>query len=258
MGSLTQYAQKKVLDHVLKVSSYSPPATIYLGLSTSAPNDDGTNWTDPTYTGYARVAIPFGTAAARSIAQNALVTFAQCTSGSSTVTNWGLFDALTSGNLLASGALSASKTIVAGNTPSIASGQVSVSFNAGAVFTTIANTILNWLFAAGANAQPTNVKIALSTTIPTDGGPNITEPSGNNYAQVALNTWNGTTLATPGATSNNGDIVYGSPSGSWGTIVYGAVFLDTNPFCYVDCVDQAVGSSDTVKWLSGQLGITLS
>jgi hypothetical protein len=146
---------------------------------------------------------------------------------------------------------------VAGNTPSVASGQVTVSFNAGGVFTPLANSILDWLFRAQALAQPTNVKIALSTTIPTDGGPNITEPSGNNYGQVTFNTWNACTLASPGLADNNGDITFGAPSGSWGTIVYGVVYLDTNPFVYVDVTDQAVGAGDTVKFLSGALDITL-
>ena len=101
MGSLSDYAEKKVLDHVLKVASYSPPATIYVGLSTADPTDAGSGWADPTYTGYARKPITFGAAAARSIAQNALVTFDNCTAGTSIVPYWGLFDALSGGNLLA-------------------------------------------------------------------------------------------------------------------------------------------------------------
>ena len=260
MGSLNQFTQKKVLDHLLKTASYSPPGTVYLGLSTADPGDDGAGWANPTYTGYARKAITFGTAGSRVIAQTGVVTFDPCTAGSSIVTHWGIWDQLAvGGNFLAYGALSASKTIVAGNTPSVASGQATVTFNAGGVFTPLANSILDWLFRAQALAQPTNVKIALSTTIPTDGGPNITEPTPpNNYSQVTLNTWNAATLATPGLADNNGDIVFAAPSGSWGTIVYGVVYLDTNPFVYVDVVDQAVGVGDTVKFLSGALDITLN
>lgn len=257
MGSLSDYTEKKVLDHVLKAASYSPPSTIYLGLSTADPGEDGSGWVNPTYTGYARKAIAFGTASARSIAQNALVTFDPCSAGSSVVTHWGLFDTLSGGNAMAYGALSAPKTVVAGNTPSVASGQVTVSFNAGGIFTPISISILDWLFRAQALSQPTNVKIALSTTIPTDGGPNITEPSGNNYAQVTLNTWNAG-AGSPMLADNNGDIVFGDPSGSWGTIVYGVVYLDTSPFVYVDVTDQAVGVGDTVKFLSGALDITLN
>jgi hypothetical protein len=261
VGTLNQYTQKKVLDHILKTSSYSPPAgaALALGLSTADPGEDGAGWTNPTYTGYARKNITFGAAGSRVIAQNAVVTFDPCSGGTSTVTHWGLWDQIAAGgNLLAYGALSASKVIVTGNTPSVASGQVTVTFSAGGVFTVIANYILDWLFRAQALAQPTNVKIALSTTIPTDGGPNITEPSGNNYAQVTLNTWNAATIATPSLADNNGDIAFGAPSGSWGTIVYGVVYKDTEPFVYVDVTDQLVGVGDTVKFLSGALDITLT
>lgn len=262
MGSLTQFAQKKVLDHLLKGTSYTPPGAgaLALGLSTADPGDDGAAWANPTYTGYARKAITMAAASGRSIAQTGAVTFDPCTAGSSIVTHWGLWDQVAAGgNLLAHGALAAQKTVVAGNTPSVATGQVTVTFNAGGVFTAIATTILDWLFRAQSLAQPTNVKIALSTTIPTDGGPNISEPSPpNNYAQVTLNTWNAATTATPSLADNNGDIVFGAPSGSWGTIVYGVVYLDTSPFAYLDVTDQAVGSGDTVKFLSGALDITLN
>ena len=37
MGQLTNFTEKKVLDHILKMASYSPPATVYLGLSTADP-----------------------------------------------------------------------------------------------------------------------------------------------------------------------------------------------------------------------------
>ena len=261
MGSLTQFAHKKVLDHILKTSSYSPPgaAALALGLSTADPLETGAGWADPTYTGYARKNIAFGSAGSRIIAQNAVVTFDQCTVGSSLVTHWGIWDQIASGgNLLAHGQLAASKTVTVGNTPSVASGQVTVTFSAGGIFTVIANYILDWLFRAQAFAQPTNVKIALSTTIPTDGGPNITEPSGNNYGQVTLNTWNAATTATPGLADNNGAITFGAPSGSWGTIVHAVVYKDTEPFVYVDVTDQAVGVGDTVQFLTGALDITLT
>ena len=256
MGALTQYTRKKILDHVLKTASYSPPATIYVGLSTADPTDAGSGWADPTYTGYARQSIAFGAAASRSIAQNALVTFAPCTAGSSTAAYYGLWDALSGGNLLAYGSLSVSKVITVGNTPSIASGQVTVSWNAAGIFTAYGTSVLGWLFQAQTLAQPTNVQLALSTTIPTDAGPNITEPSGNNYARVTMNTWSAATLASPDATSNSADAVFGAPSGSWGTVVYGVAYADTLPVAYLDIADQAIGIGDTAKFLATAFGIT--
>lgn len=99
------------------------PATVYL-LKHGRSVDTAAGLAEPGYTGYARKAITFGAAAAGRVTQSATVTFDQCTAGSATVTHWALFDASTAGNMLAHGALAASKSIVAGNTPSVASGQV--------------------------------------------------------------------------------------------------------------------------------------
>lgn len=255
MGSLTDFTEKKVLDHILKVASYSPPATVYLGLSTADPLDDGSGWANPTYTGYARKAIAFGAAAARVIAQNALVTFDACTLGSSICTHWGLWDVLSGGNLMAHGSLSAPKTVVSGNTPSVASGQATVTFSAAGVFTTYADLILDWLFRAQALAQPTNVKIALSTTIPTDGGPNITEPAGGSYAQVTENAWDAG-AGSPTLCDNTGETAFAAATASWGTIVYAVVYDDTDPAFYLDVPDQAVGNGDTVKFPAGDLNVS--
>lgn len=258
MGELTNYTEKKILDHVLKVASYSPPATVYLGLSTADPTHDGSGWVNPTYTGYAMKAITFAAAGSRAIAQTGAVTFDQCTLGSSTVGWWGLWDASTIGghNLLAYGALSVAKTIVSGNTASVASGQCTVDFAAGAIFTGLADTVLNSLFRAQALSQPTHVKIALSTSTPADAGTGITEPVGNNYSQKTFDTWN-TATGNPETATNNGDLVMATPSGSWGLITYAVLYLDTTPAFYGTVPNQTPDNGDTVEWLSGQFSISI-
>ena len=255
-GQLTTYTEKKILDHLLKTASFSPQATVYLGLSTANPLADGSAWADPTYTGYARKAITFAAAGSRSIAQTGDVTFDPCTVGSSTVTYWGIWSLATGGSLLAYGSFATGKSIVVGNTPSVASGGITVSLNAGVIFTAMVNSILDWLFRAQALAQPTNVKIALSTTTPADGGTNITEPAGNNYSQKTFNTWNAA-AGNPEAATNNGDLVMATPSGSWGLITYAVVYLDTNPFYYGTVANQTPDNGDTVEWLSGQFSMSL-
>ena len=257
MGQITNFTEKKILDHLLKTASYSPPATVYLGLSTADPTHDGSGWADPTYTGYARKAITFAAAGSRAIAQTGAINFNPCTVGSSTVTHWGLWDQLASGgNLLAYGALSVAKNIVVGNTPSVGTGQVVPSFSAGAVFTPMANSILDWLFRAQTLAQPTHVKIALSTTTPTDGGPNITPPSGNNYSQETFDTWNAAT-GNPEAATNNGTITMPTPSGSWGLVTYGVVYLDTTPAFYGTVPNQTPDNGDTVEWLDTAFSVSI-
>lgn len=256
MGQLTNYTEKKILDHCLKVASFSPPGTIYLGLSTADPTHDGSGWANPTYTGYARKAIAFNTAATRAIKQNGIVTFDQCTNGSSTITYWGLWDQLSGGNLLAYGALATQKQVVAGNTPSVADQQVQVSFNAGAMFTAFANSVLNWLFGGGTLNQPTHVKIGLSTTTPQDDGTGVTEPSSNGYAQGNFDTWNAAS-GNPEQASNNGTITLGPPTGSWGLITYSVLYLDTTKAFYGTVPNQTPDNGDTVEWLDQQYTVSI-
>lgn len=256
MGQLTNYTEKKVLDHILKTASYSPSATVYLGLSTADPTHDGSGWAAPTYTGYGRKAITFAAAGSRAIAQTGAVNFDPCTVGSSTVGWWGLWDNSTGGNLLAYGALSVAKGIVVGNTPSVASGQVSVSFTAGVIFTGLADSILDWLFRAQSLSQPTHVKIALSTSTPADDGTGITEPSGNNYSQEVFDTWNAAT-GNPETATNNGAITMPTPSGSWGLITYAVLYLDTTPASRGTVTNQTPDNGDTVDWLTTVFSVSL-
>ena len=257
MGQLANFTEAKILDHLLKTASYSPPATVYLGLSTADPTHDGSGWADPTYTGYARKAITFAAAGSRAIAQSGAINFDACSGGSSTVGWWGIWDQLAAGgNLLAYGALSVAKTIVSGNTPSVASGQITISFSAGTLFTAMANSILDWLFRAQTLAQPTNVKIALSTTTPVDAGSGITPPSGNNYSQATFNTWNAAT-GNPAAATNNGAISMPTPSGSWGLVTYAVLYLDTTPCFYGTVPNQTPDNGDTVEWLTTAFSISV-
>lgn len=256
MGSLTNYTEKKVLDHLLKTASYSPPATVYLGLSTADPTINGSGWADPSYTGYQCKAIAFAAAGSRAIAQTGAVTFDPCTVGSSTVGWWGIWNQASGGNLLAFGALSVAKSIVVGNTPSVATGQVTVSFNAGAIFTGLANSILDWLFRAQTLSQPTHVKIGLSTTTPADAGTGITEPSGNSYAQVNCDSWVAAT-GNPEAATNTATITMPTPTGTWGLITYGVAYLDTTPAFYGTVPNQTPNTGDTVEWLANQFSISI-
>jgi hypothetical protein len=257
MGSLTNFSEKKILDHLLKTASYSPPATVYLGLSTADPTHDGSGYAAPTYTGYARKAITFAAAGSRAIVQTGAVNFDPCTVGSALVTHWGIWDQLAAGgNLQAYGALSVSKGIVVGNTPSVASGQVSVSFQAGVIFTAFGDTVFDWLFRAQALSQPTHVKIALSTSTPADAGTGITEPSGNNYSQPNFDTWNAA-AGDPEAATNNGTLAMPTPSGSWGLITYAVLYLDTTPAFYGTVTNQTPDNGDTVEWLTTQFSVSI-
>lgn len=134
MTALSSYAERKILDHVFKNTSYTSP-NAYLGLFTSDPTDSASG-TEVSGSGYARIRIDNKMAAATtgsdnsSIVSNADITFAAASGGDfGTITHIGIFDALTTGNLLAHGALTASKVISDGDTFQINSGSLTITID---------------------------------------------------------------------------------------------------------------------------------
>lgn len=130
MTALSNFAELKVLDLLFRNTAYTAP-NAYLGLFTSAPNDAG-GGTEVSGNNYARVQIDTKMAAASSgsISSNANITFPAASGGDfGTITHIGIFDASTSGNLLAHGALTASKTISDGDTFQINSGSLTITID---------------------------------------------------------------------------------------------------------------------------------
>jgi len=129
MSAASDYLENKILDHFLGTSSTSSPANVYLALFTSDPTDDGSGTEVSTSgTNYARQTVAFSASSSGSTSNSADIEFSQATgSGFGTVTHFGVFDASTAGNLLFHGALTASKTIAAGDVFKISSGNLSIS-----------------------------------------------------------------------------------------------------------------------------------
>jgi len=113
MGSFTNYWEDKILDHIFGKGNYTPP-TIYVGLSTADPLDDGSGLAEPSDNGYARVqtsASDWNAASGGSLDNADEVTFARATGSWGNITHFALFDAATGGNMLAHGSLSQSTAI---------------------------------------------------------------------------------------------------------------------------------------------------
>lgn len=130
----TYYLDNKLLDLVFSNTSYTVPSTLYIGLSTTTPTQSGSGFTEPSGNGYARVAVTNNStnwpAASNGAKSNAnAITFPQATGSWGTVTHFGVFDASTSGNLLAWGALSQSKSISSGDTPYFAAGSLTLNLS---------------------------------------------------------------------------------------------------------------------------------
>jgi len=131
MGGFSDYWENKILDHIFGKGSYTPP-TIYVGLSTADPTDDGSGLAEPSSNGYARVqtsASDWNAASNGSLDNAGDITFAQATGNWGTITHFALFDAATSGNMLAHGALSQSKAISESDTARFEAGDLDISLD---------------------------------------------------------------------------------------------------------------------------------
>lgn len=133
MAGFVDTVERALLDHFLTDAAYTPPATMYLALSSTTPGDDGTNFTEPSGGAYARVstaAADWGAATGTAPAtksNTAVKTFPTATANwvsGSNLTYFGLFDASTAGNLLAFGQLGTAKPVLNGDTASFAAGAL--------------------------------------------------------------------------------------------------------------------------------------
>jgi len=131
MGSFSDHWENEILDHVFSKGSYTPP-TIYVGLSTADPLDNGSGLAEPSGNGYTRVqtsGASWTTASGGSLSNASDITFPQATGSWGTITHFALFDAASAGNMLAHGALSQSKTITSGDTAKFAAGDLDVTLD---------------------------------------------------------------------------------------------------------------------------------
>lgn len=222
MGYLSDFAENELLDHVLMVGSYSRPTNLYLAFCYADPTDAGTGITisEPTDVTYVRQACDGWTiAASRATSNTGAITFPACGANWSSVTHFAIVDSVTTGlgNMLAYGPITPNKTYSTGNIPSVAIGDLDISFNVGGVSNFLANSLLDHLFEGTAYTPPTGIWAALATVTITDAmtGTTITEP-GQNYARIQHDTWHATVA---GISTNDGAITYATVTGgTWGTI----------------------------------------
>lgn len=113
MSSFSDYLENKVLAHVFGGSAYTAPSTLYIALYTVAPTDTG-GGTEVSGGSYARQSCAF-TVSGNLATNTAGVEFPAATASWGTIVAVGVFDASTSGNLLAYGPLTSSKAIGSGD-----------------------------------------------------------------------------------------------------------------------------------------------
>lgn len=125
-GNLSNYLEDKLIDHFLGTTSFTAPAAVYVALYTVAPSDSG-GGTQVTGGSYARQLATFTASSGGATSNDSNIDFANMPAA--TVVAVGIFDALTSGNLLLWGTLTTNKTTDAGDTLRIATGDLDISID---------------------------------------------------------------------------------------------------------------------------------
>jgi hypothetical protein len=137
MSSFADYTENRTLDFWFKANSLSTtaPTTVYVGLATSTDSagdtlanlEANTQTDEVSGSGYSRQSVTFASASGGAISTNATVTFTASGGNWGTITHVAIFDAATSGEIIAAGSLSSSKVISDGDSLQIASGNLTVT-----------------------------------------------------------------------------------------------------------------------------------
>ena len=105
-SGFTEFQQQRMLERMFGNVAYSEPTVIYIGVSTTVLNADGTGSTEPTDPSYARVAIDNNISNWEDLIsgagrQNAIpVEWAEATTNWGTVTYVAGYDTISGGNML--------------------------------------------------------------------------------------------------------------------------------------------------------------
>jgi hypothetical protein len=128
MAALSDHAEALLLDWLMTNGSATRPTAWYVGLYTAAPSDSG-GGTEVSGNGYAREAVTFAAATSPggTTSNTGAVSFTASGGDWGTITHIGIHDAVSGGNLLWHGAMTASKTVADGDTLEFSIGNIDLT-----------------------------------------------------------------------------------------------------------------------------------
>ncbi|MBI2817961.1 MAG: hypothetical protein HYX72_13590 [Acidobacteria bacterium] len=117
--------------NVLRGTNLIAPASVYVGLFSTAPTDDGSTGTELSGNGYTRQQVTFGAPAAdtgnlRKVSNTNVITFGPATADWLQAVAFGVWDAATNGNLLYWDSLTTAKTVQNGDSAQFGIGALVV------------------------------------------------------------------------------------------------------------------------------------
>lgn len=123
----SKYLRNKVLNHILASATYTPPATVYAALFITVFEGDELVLTECSGGSYARQSVPFGTTTTGISASTAVQLFSNMPEV--TIEGLWLMDAVTGGNFLIGGNLTAPRTVASGDTLRLNSGELTATMD---------------------------------------------------------------------------------------------------------------------------------
>lgn len=128
MAALSDHAEALLLDWLMTSGSATRPTAWYVALYTAAPSDSG-GGTEVSGNGYAREAVTFAAATSPggTTSNSGAVTFTASGGNWGSITHIGIHDAVSGGNLLWHGAMTAAKTVNDGDTLEFSIGNIDLT-----------------------------------------------------------------------------------------------------------------------------------
>ncbi len=254
MPALTTYSANKLLGLTFAGGSFTPPAAVYLAAMTSPPGADG-GGTEVVDGSYARQALSFAAAAGGECAIDTTVGWAPVAAADQMLCGWAIFDALTSGNMLALHVFPTTSLVRAGQPLTFDAGRIVIAAGGTNVSDTLANAWLEHLLRNNAYTPPT-VDLRLYTTAPTRSTNGTEVPGSGGYTPATGLGWTvtGTTvaLADPGVWSP-------LDTGADRDLTAWAATDGTDPLIFAAYpTSQTVGTGDDLTLPAGAAAVTIA
>ena len=129
--AFSDYLENKLLLHSFANTAFTTPGTVYLALYTAAPDDSAGSGTEVSGGSYARISCAFSVSGTNptTATNSSAAEFATATGTWGTVGWVAVFDASTSGNMLAWSALTTSKVVSSGDVFRFDSGDLDITLS---------------------------------------------------------------------------------------------------------------------------------
>ncbi len=264
--AISEFYADVVLDRVFGGGATSIKNTShYVALSTTAPNFDGTNFSEPSGGGYGRevhtAATLWSAPGGPTITSQVQVDFLASGAAWGTVSHMGVYDALTLGNLLWFLTLDQPEILQDGDDSAFPIGDLQLTMPTTPLTDFIVGEVMDTVAGSIDYAPDAQMQVGLATTAPTVGG-SFTEPVGGSYGRVTFDndgtSWSG---SSAGQKTHAAAFNFPDATGSWGTVTHWGLFDgvgDTLVAFGALTTPQAVGSGDRVRFGPGAITIAIT